>query len=216
MRGLCLFVMTANHFGAGPLHVLTWQPLGFVSAAEGFIFLSGLSTARALASPRADSSEGWRTRWARLRAWRVYRAHVATVAGVVALLPLALILAPGGAQALAGPWTPLLDAPVRALLRSAALVYLPAPFDVLPLYVVFLAIAPLVLDELDHRGAARALAVSMTLWLVSQLTLGRLVHWATRPIPGADDLAGETAPFSLERTETAAGAAGHGPWGERP
>ena len=44
LRGICLIVMTCNHL-PNPLHAITYQPLGFVSAAEVFVFLSGMVSA---------------------------------------------------------------------------------------------------------------------------------------------------------------------------
>jgi hypothetical protein len=177
--------MTVNHFG-GPLHAWLWQPLGYVSAAEGFIFLSGLATAGALAAGCVGQDSAWRRPWTRRRVWRIYRAHVATVAVVVAALPFAARHAPEGARAWAAPWMPLVDTPVRALAGAATFLYLPAPFDVLPLYVAFLSVAPWLVDEFDEGRWQRAAAVSATVWLGSQLTLGRLLHWVVRPIAGAD------------------------------
>jgi len=40
LRGMLLIIMTVDHLG-GWLTVITGQSLGYVSAAEGFIFLSG-------------------------------------------------------------------------------------------------------------------------------------------------------------------------------
>ena len=40
LRGLMLVIMTFDHLD-GPIKNITFQPLGFVSAASGFIYLSG-------------------------------------------------------------------------------------------------------------------------------------------------------------------------------
>src|SRR5438477_11804503 len=44
LRGICLIVMTCKHLPK-PLHAITYQPPAFVSAAEVFVFLSGLVSA---------------------------------------------------------------------------------------------------------------------------------------------------------------------------
>ncbi len=41
LRGLVLAWMTLNHLG-GPLQAYSFQTLGFVSSAEGFVFISGI------------------------------------------------------------------------------------------------------------------------------------------------------------------------------
>ena len=42
LRGLCLVVMTVDHLPPDIFEKFTWQTFGFISAAEGFVFLSGL------------------------------------------------------------------------------------------------------------------------------------------------------------------------------
>jgi hypothetical protein len=42
LRGLCLVLMTVDHLPLTPIKKFTWQTFGFFSAAEGFVFLSGL------------------------------------------------------------------------------------------------------------------------------------------------------------------------------
>ncbi len=41
LRGLVLAWMTINHL-SGPLHAYSFETLGFVSSAEGFVFISGI------------------------------------------------------------------------------------------------------------------------------------------------------------------------------
>src|SRR5580693_1644014 len=42
LRGICLLLMTVDHLPLTLVRKFTWQTFGFFSAAEGFVFLSGL------------------------------------------------------------------------------------------------------------------------------------------------------------------------------
>jgi hypothetical protein len=46
LRGLCLVVMTIDHLPETLIRKFTWQGFGFFSAAECFVFLSGLVAGR--------------------------------------------------------------------------------------------------------------------------------------------------------------------------
>lgn len=73
LRGLFLVVMAFNHDG-GPLSRFTHEPIGFVSAAEGFLFLSGLATGWTYAAPAGLSSSSPARRAFR-KAGRIYLHH---------------------------------------------------------------------------------------------------------------------------------------------
>jgi len=73
VRGILLVVMAINHVGSD-LSVALYQPLGFVSAAEGFVFLSGILTGR-LDHPFGNDFDALASRaWRRAR--RAYLWHV--------------------------------------------------------------------------------------------------------------------------------------------
>src|SRR5712672_874729 len=46
LRGFCLLVMTVDHLPETLIQKFTWQGFGFFSAAECFVFLSGLVAGR--------------------------------------------------------------------------------------------------------------------------------------------------------------------------
>ncbi|HEU0198302.1 MAG TPA: OpgC domain-containing protein, partial [Nevskiaceae bacterium] len=141
LRGLMLASMALTHL---PTAASRWssQPLGFVSNAEGFVFLSaflvGVIYRRpALESLRAVGTPMWR------RTLQLYRYQ---------LLTLAFAFTIGAWLALAGQRpgvSNLLDwylaHPVRALLQGALLIYQPPLMDILPIYILFLAATPLLL-----------------------------------------------------------------------
>src|SRR5215831_15378334 len=137
-RGLMLVWMTLMHLPTFA-SVFVNQPFGFVSSAEGFIFLSALFTGRIywLLAER----EGYRTMRAKLwaRTLRLYAYHACLLA--FTFLVAAPIAATGNRPGLHN----LLDyyfaaGPQRAIVDSALLIYRPPLLDILPMYIIFLAL----------------------------------------------------------------------------
>ena len=185
MRGLCLLSLAVSHFG-GPLYNLSWQPLGFVSAAELFFFLAGVVGGATSWRRLRTAGEAVLATQARARSWRIYRAHLGSVTAAATLIAVVGHLAPEPLIAWRHAWQPLVDAPVLAMLGAASFLYLPSPFDILPLYCGFFLLVPWVVRAYDEGRVTRFLMLSLGVWGVSQLTLGRLLHWALRVVPGAD------------------------------
>ena len=52
-----LVVITINHIEGNPLRALTYQPFGYVSAAEGFVFISGLLAGYVYGSDRYTKAD---------------------------------------------------------------------------------------------------------------------------------------------------------------
>ncbi len=154
VRGALLLIMALSHVDSD-LRIVIDHPLGFVTTAEGFIFMAGILTGR-IDSRRADQpGELWAR--ARKRAWRIYRWHAAALVGVW-LLTQAWVRFDGST-----PWElPYLfhHAPWQGLLAGVALLYQPGLLDILPMYAGMALLAPLVVRA--HR-AGHGLAV----WMVS-------------------------------------------------
>src|SRR5258708_28067495 len=74
LRGLFLVWMTLTHLPTRMSDMVN-QPFGFLSSAEGFVFLSALLIARIYLRQAAEDIQGLRTRLWR-RALRVYGYHV--------------------------------------------------------------------------------------------------------------------------------------------
>jgi hypothetical protein len=120
LRGLCLLVMTVDHLPQTFIKNITWQGVGFFSAAEGFIFLSGLV-------PRASPSCANGSAESRLSLSHQRGADVIPVSGCNGRIcnvgqRVSTGLVPGG----------------RTLLYLAA----PAYSDILPMYCIFLLLLP--------------------------------------------------------------------------
>jgi hypothetical protein len=166
LRGLMLVLMCMTHL---PTRFAEWlgQPFGFVSAAEGFVFLSAylvglVYTGRARKFGQAEMRKAlWR------RAAVVYRSHVAMLAFLFTII--AWIGIRSDRQAITNLISFYLQEPGTALWTSIALIYTPPLLDILPMYVLFMAASPLVLPlAMRPGGKAVLIALSASLWIAAQ------------------------------------------------
>ncbi len=170
LRGLLLVVMLTCHLGT-PLSYLTTSPFGFATSAEGFILLSGFVAAIVYGKRFFnDGYLGMRRRVWR-RAGQVYLCHMGLVLGGV--LVVGLLGSDYRPVYMNGPVYMIFDdwyaAPASAvLLSSLLLLFQPAFFDILPIYVVGLLLTPLILCVARDRGCWPILAVSLLLWVAAQ------------------------------------------------
>ena len=181
LRGLMLVLMCVTHL---PTRFAEWlsQPFGFVSAAEGFVFLSAylvglVYTGRAQRSGQAEMRKAlWR------RAGVVYRSHVAMLAFLFTIV--AYIGIRSERLAITNLISFYLQEPSAALWTSIALIYTPPLLDILPMYVLFMAVSPLVLPiAMRPGGKALLIAVSASLWLAAQFGLNDLAYaWFAKSI----------------------------------
>ncbi|WP_280151419.1 OpgC domain-containing protein [Piscinibacter sp. XHJ-5] len=178
LRGLMLVLMTLTHMPTRWADALG-QPFGFVSAAEGFVLLSGYMAGLVYTQrQRRDGDEMMRKAFLQ-RAVKVYACQVGL------LLFLFTVISVIGVAASQPAVTDLLsfylDEPAKAFLAGLALVYNPPLLDILPLYVLFLVLSPLLLlhGAHDHWGAI--LVGSVALWAGAQFGLGDLLYRLIAP-----------------------------------
>jgi hypothetical protein len=172
LRGLFLVWMTLTHLPTR-LNEVVNQPFGFLSSAEGFVFLSALLVARLYIRKAAEEESALRTKlWQ--RALRIYGYHVV-------LLTLTFTLVAGFAVtmhrlALTNLLTFYLAHPATAIVGSLLLIYCPPLLDILPMYVLFLLMTPYLLTLATRRGWGLILAGSGTVWLLAQFGLRTWAH----------------------------------------
>lgn len=194
LRGFLLINMTLTHL---PTRVSPWanESFGYVSSAEGFVLLGALLVGwlhrqRRERNPREAERGIFRS------AARVYRYHLM-------LLLLAFTVVAGVAVhihniALGNLLDYYLQSPAIAVPASAALLYQPPLFDILPIFVVFLLLSPLLLRAAARFGWPLVLSASGCIWLLAQFHLRAAVYAALAhagfPIPlremGSFDLYG--------------------------
>lgn len=194
LRGLMLILMTVTHLP-------TWfgphagQPFGYVSAAEGFVFLSGLLVGRVYAHKARTHGMIVMRRALLGRALKVYATHIAL------LLALLLVFVPIAVSRDAHAITDLasyyLQRPHLALASGIVLAYNPPLLDILPMYVVFLVASPAILALGVRRGWGVLLTVSAVVWLSAQYDGGRHVYRGLAALTGWPVPYGATGAFSF-------------------
>ncbi|HTW22356.1 MAG TPA: OpgC domain-containing protein [Candidatus Baltobacteraceae bacterium] len=185
-RGAMLVWMTLTHL---PTALTPWvnQPFGYISASEGFIFLSALFTGRIYFRLLERDGVGPMTSKLFLRTLKLYRYHVVLL--LAAFVVAARIAISGHNQNLYN----LLDfyfaaGPARAIADALLLVYRPPLLDIIPLYLIFLLLSPLILIAAAKFGWRWILGGSFALWLAAQFGLrqalyGFAVHYVGLRIP---------------------------------
>lgn len=166
-RGLMLVIMAAYHFG-GPLGETVRQVLGYVSAAEGFVLLSGIMCGLVYGRYGSAGFALMRQRtWQ--RAWAIYRYHVAVMLAILAFIVLLATVASGIAEYYRKTdLGELLEYPAESLLPVLLCLYVPPMFGILGLYVAYMIVAPFLLRQFMQGRAPLVFAASFTCWLFAQ------------------------------------------------
>lgn len=168
-RGLCLLMIFVDHIPGNPVSTFTLRSWGFADAAEVFVFLAGFSAS--LAFDRYFRLGGFVCGCLRVgkRAWQLFRAHVLLV------FALSIVIATAGSFTDSKPimelmnFSPFFVETEVAILRIVKLQYMPNLTDVLPIYIVFVGLFPLVWLLLELSPLA-ALAASAALWAFANVT----------------------------------------------
>jgi hypothetical protein len=166
-RGLALFCIFLDHLPNNILAEFTLQSVMFADAAEVFILISGYTAG--MVYGRAMERQGFLIAGIRVyhRLWQLYVAHIflfmvflATVTHTESALNKSLYSEEFGA-------TNFLSEPGLALVQALTLQFQPAFMDILPLYIVLLAVLPFVLAGFRSWPAVISL-ISFALWLAVQ------------------------------------------------
>ncbi|MFT3992500.1 MAG: OpgC domain-containing protein [Luteolibacter sp.] len=163
LRGALLVLMALNHI-TSDLRWITQQPLGFATAAEGFIFLAGLVVG--LVYTRRWQTLGPRqTTWLLVkRFFVIYRAHLASVIGIS--LWMLVYLRSTSSLPVASPWI-WFQQPLGSYTATLFLLHQPGLLDVLPTYCGLLLISPFVLWGLSKNHTWLTLGVSAAIWCIT-------------------------------------------------
>jgi hypothetical protein len=184
LRGLFLVCMTINHLPT-ELRKLTDQPLGIFSAAEGFVFLSGLIAGWVYTRKFRENGRLGLWNASADRAKSIYRWHVgALFAAFVCVQLTERVLG------FCSPAVPRLffEHPLESLGLGVSLLYQPGLLDLLPMYCAFVMLLPLVIRSLEAGRKWLVLGASGAVWLA--------VQWAP-PVDGAPLYPINTGSFNL-------------------
>jgi hypothetical protein len=169
-RGFMLLIIFVAHVPNNLWADYIPARFGFSSGAEIFVFVSGITSGIAFGSSFIKKGFVAGSRRIFKRVLQLYGAHIALLLGLG--FGALLLDQTNGNDILAARYglELLRDEPLNALIAYASLRYVPAFFDILPMYVILLALVPLAI-----------LTARLSPYLV--LALSSLV-WFTTPIFG--------------------------------
>jgi hypothetical protein len=181
-RGLGMFIILIAHITANPWALWIPARFGFSDATEMFVFCSGMASA--LAFGALFSRAGWMMGTVRIlhRVWQVYWVHLG-VFFVTLFLMLSLNMTglfPRD-EVSALNLNHFLNNTGPNLIGLLTLTYVPNYFDILPMYLVILALIP-VMMALARIDARLALAASVVLWIAATAGLNLPAElWFVKP-----------------------------------
>jgi hypothetical protein len=164
LRGLMLVCMTVNHLPSR-LRFLTDESIGLFSAAEGFVFLSGLLAGWIYAQRLRNEGPDALMSMCRRRTAMIYRWHVGAFLACFIIVRLTCILFGFCSQN-----APQLfyQNPLLAMLLGMTMLHQPGLLDILPMYCALVAALPFVLRALDAGRHLLVLGISFALWCAVQ------------------------------------------------
>ncbi|MGL5012392.1 MAG: OpgC family protein [Paracoccaceae bacterium] len=181
-RGIGMFIILIAHITSNPWALWIPARFGFSDATEMFVFCSGMASAIAFGGVFARA--GWAMGTLRIahRVWQVYWVHLGVF---FVTLTLMLTLNATGVfprdEVGALNLYPFLNSTGPNLIGLLTLTYVPNYFDILPMYLVILALIPVMmaLAQLDVRLAVLA---SAALWVAATAGLNLPAElWFTKP-----------------------------------
>jgi len=145
-RGLCMFIILVAHTPGNPWTLWIPARFGYSDATEIFVFCSGMASA--IAFGKVFDHAGWLLGAVRViyRVWQVYWAHIGLFLATTAMIAFFNDLDLGYRDYLAQlNLYPFFEQPRSLLTGLLTLTYVPNYFDVLPMYLVILAMMPVVM-----------------------------------------------------------------------
>lgn len=168
LRGFLLLWMTFTHLPT-KANLISNQTFGFVSGAEGFIFLAGFMMGQLEHHIEHKRGHGATLRDIAKRTVRVYAYHCALLA--IAFAVFAPIAVTYHRLAIQNLLSYFLQSPKQAVIAAALLEYRPALLDILPMYVVFLALTPLARRVARRWTWDPVVYTSLLIWAIAQFGL---------------------------------------------
>jgi len=181
LRGLLLVLMTLTHLPTR-FSAYSSKAFGFVSAADGFVFLSAFLTGAIYAHKMAAGQRMAVRTSLLLRARRLYVWHLALLAFTFTVV--AAIGVYGQRPAAYNLLTFYFEEPIVALWAAPLLVYQPPLLDILPMYIVFVIATPWLLAAALREGWRKLLLLSVLVWVFAQLGGRTLVLEAFNTLTG--------------------------------
>jgi hypothetical protein len=168
-RGLALIFIFIDHIPENILSYFTVQAVQFYDAAEIFIFISGYTAALVYGRTLALQGPSYATARIISRAWQLYVAHIFLFVMFIAEVSYTVTTFKNPMYNDEMRVGDFLDEPHVAIVKALLLEFQPTFLDILPLYILLLAIFPIILLGLRLRPAL-VLIPSFLLYVAVQVT----------------------------------------------
>ncbi|TMP22875.1 hypothetical protein CWB99_23750 [Pseudoalteromonas rubra] len=164
LRGWLLIIIACNHLFGNFVTQFTRTPLGFVSAAEGFVFLSGFVAYLVYGRLAGDSKTMQHKIWR--RCWVIYGFHLSAIVlcfSLVALFPMYI-----------PQWSDFFNAanwfsnPIQSAMSATFLLEHPGFHDILILYLVPMVFLPFAIQALKQGKVWYIITASFLVWWLAQ------------------------------------------------
>lgn len=175
-RGFALLTIFVNHVPGNVFEAFTTRNFGFSDAAELFVFLAGYAAALAYFRKFEPGAQLLTTAKIWTRGAKIYIAHTVTVAIAIAIFCYAAVTMDDPEYLTWHGIGRLLSDPVSTLVGLAALTHQIGYFNILPMYIVFLAMLP-GLIWLARRDLLLVLAASGGLWFIAHAAGLTIMNW---------------------------------------
>jgi hypothetical protein len=174
-RGLALWMIFVNHTPGNVLSYFTLRKISLGDATEAFVLLAGY--AAGIAYGKALKRDGWLRTGARVlqRVGTLYVAHIFLFVVFTAQVGFSAAALDQAAFLDELALDPFSQEPYRALFEALLLRYQPAFLDVLPLYIVLLAMFAFAMPLMLHLPAM--LACSALLYAATRFYDLQLPSW---------------------------------------
>ena len=179
-RGMAMFIILLAHTPGNAWTLWIPARFGFSDATEIFVFCSGMASGIAFGTVFLKRS--WFLGAARIvfRVWQVYWAHIGVVLATALLMVIVDATAFGDPDKTYARWFPvggLFTRTEETLLGLFTLTYIPGLFDILPMYLVILAMVPVVMAVYKVGGREAVFALLAVVWLSANLAgYARTMH----------------------------------------
>ncbi|SHH97628.1 hypothetical protein SAMN05443551_3857 [Marivita hallyeonensis] len=168
-RGIAMFIILIAHIPGNWFTLWIPARFGFSDATETFVFCSGMASAIAFGRAFRDRGLLMGTTRVTFRIWQVYWAHIGLFFAIAATMVALNAMFPDGRDYVGQlNLYPFFNNAQTNLIGLMTLTYVPNYFDILPMYLVILAMMPLMIGLARIHFGLAALA-SITLWVCANV-----------------------------------------------
>ncbi|MFL6417191.1 MAG: OpgC domain-containing protein [Bryobacteraceae bacterium] len=172
LRGFLLLWMTFTHLPT-KVSIISNQTFGYVSGAEGFIFLAAFMVGQLQFRREQMRGEVATVRDLAKRTARVYVYHCGLLLIAFAVFaPIAVNLHRPAVENLLSFY---LKNPKPAAIAAVLLQYRPSLLDILPLYVIFMALTPFARRVAREWGWEPVIYAGFSVWVAAQFGLRNFI-----------------------------------------